>query len=76
MAPKSDHPFSFDVTCSIGTVVEDPNAELSMTDQAFLLIARSDNTGTFRFPSPNGGVDFLVTVETELQDKKSIHHAA
>ena len=56
-------PFTFDVTCVIGTV-EVGHGDESPHVVAFKLIAEHDAPGTYTFPSANGGTT-RVTVEYE-----------
>jgi hypothetical protein len=55
---------SFDVTCTIGTVYLDENANHTPAQAAFLLIADHNAEGEFRFPAEQGGFT-VVTVAHE-----------
>lgn len=55
-------PESFDVTCVIGTVDFRETGEFSPHEAAFLLIARHDTRGTFKFPMWDGR-EMSVTVD-------------
>jgi hypothetical protein len=54
-------PPGFDVTCVIGRVEVGPNGEHSPYEAAWLLIARHDTEGTFKFEL--GGMEHAITLE-------------
>lgn len=58
---RTPAPFTFDVTCVIGTV-EVGEGEESPHVVAFKMIAEHDAPGTYTFPHANGGTT-RVTVE-------------
>lgn len=57
-------PPAFDITCVVGRVEYDPTAELSMHEQAFLIIASIDMPGRYSWPLLDGGT---ITVEVDMQ---------